>query len=117
MRVVDDIIKAARTEIRRLMASRSFADSPLDAALAKETMAHVRPLISRQSMAVRIIRIEVDHDVDCDIAAWRYRYGCGDDLTRSDHIGPRTLMGIDVYVVDRLPAPGWRVVNPFRETM
>ena len=33
---------------------------------------------------------------------------------RGEREGPFTIMGVALYFVDKLPAPGWRVVNPMQ---
>lgn len=56
----------------------------------------------------RLIRIEVDQE-----AAIKLRYQTNPIYPEARHAyGPKQYMGIDLYVVDVLPPPGWRVINP-----
>ena len=61
--------------------------------------------------ARRMIRVEVNHEVECAVEQWLWetRQSFDSHLTR---VGPAKLVGLDVYVVHNLPAPGWRVINP-----
>lgn len=61
--------------------------------------------------ARRMIRVEVNHEVECAVEQWLWetRRSFDSHLTR---VGPPKLVGFDVYVIRNLPAPGWRVINP-----
>ncbi len=78
-----------------------------------ETMRHVMhrfPFTSDQ--ARRMIRLEVDYERERVIAYTMHRYGF---TALHEREGPTTFEGFDVYVVNRLPEPGWRVVNPMEK--
>lgn len=68
--------------------------------------------VVRDSRAARrILRIEVDHNGEVELFREHYRHtGNPYDPNR---VGPLKFEDVDVYVVDRLPAPGWRVINPY----
>ena len=99
--MLEDIERAAQRETRRLM-------NMLVGASTRPVM-----LFTNGEMARRALRIEIDRDSECVVmeALWRSRMI--DPGQQRDRIGPMQIMGIDCYVVDRLAAPGWRIINPF----
>jgi hypothetical protein len=61
----------------------------------------------------RLLRIEIDQTRVPEF--WRYSKHSLDAFHRRDEReGPQTFQGVDLYVVNQLPAPGWRIINPFR---
>lgn len=81
-------------------------------ALAVSEVKALEPLMS-DGLIRRALRVEIAQ-------AWEDAFMCGlfSDITTRDLVrdrdGPFTYQGIAWYFVERLPAPGWRVVNPFR---
>lgn len=88
--------------------------------IARKVRMHMRLLAAMDSIrlrsdtAARILRIEISCKVEADFFhdAARYNMVPGDYYERE---GPMQFMGIDLYIVNRLPPPGWRIINPFRE--
>lgn len=78
-----------------------------DAAKDKKSV-KLWPMCKDTTEASRFLRFEVDRDSECDLREWLYRNGYGQPAC----VGPLKFMGIDVYVVDHLPPPGWRIINP-----
>lgn len=89
--MIDDIRKAAHDALRDVIRS---ADGPRDWAVAQ-----------------RAIRIEVDHEAYFEIERWMYQSGIV--YPGRERTVPDTLDGFALYKVFKLPAPGWRIVNPW----
>lgn len=60
----------------------------------------------------RMLRIEIDRDNDGVWLEWQWRNGMHINRDQASRDGPRQFQRVDVYIVDTLPAPGWRIVNP-----
>lgn len=73
------------------------------------------PMFRKDADARRVLRIEVDRDREYDIVTYLHESGRLFDHSHADRIGPRQFDGVDLYVVDQLPEPGWRIINPFKE--
>jgi len=62
-----------------------------------------------------VLRVEYDrnthdqlmHEADHSLRAFI--------IERVGREGPWVIQGVSWYRVDKLPAPGWRVINPFRD--
>ena len=72
----------------------------------------LHPICQDMDQARRILRVELDHDAFDEVA---YDLDCPWRYDAHDMEGPRRLRGVDVYTVNRLPAPGWRVINPMEK--
>lgn len=99
------------------------ASKNLGQAIRDEAYVHLRGLlrgefngfypVKHSDDARRLLRIEVDRDQECNLMRYFYEAGIVTSHPSGDAEGPNKLDGIDVYVVSRLPAPGWRIVNPY----
>ncbi len=85
-----------------------------ETALAEKEKRGVRlqPLCQTTDQARRLLRVELDHEAEAAIwndpdCPWRWEPFYME--------GARRLRGVDAYVVNKLPAPGWRVINPMVE--
>ena len=88
--------------IEALIAEAKVADS-------QKRNIRLLPICQKTDQARRLLRVEIGYDAQTEIwldpdCPWKY--------DGFDFQGPRRLLGVDTYVVDRLPAPGWRVINP-----
>ena len=69
----------------------------------------------RPEQVDRMLRVEVSHECLDEIMR------DADPSTRMGFIeaeragGPGKIMGVDVYTVRGLPAPGWRIINPMEK--
>lgn len=72
----------------------------------------------------RTLRVEIDRDHEYGLLMWKrlnymppIAFAPGDALgsINSMPTGPHEFEGVSWYVVNHLPAPGWRVINPFAE--
>jgi hypothetical protein len=70
-------------------------------------------------IAERIVRIEIDQDAEAKLG-YQLQRNLGPNANAYSEVfprfgtcnGPGKFMGVDLYVVGTLPAPGWRVINP-----
>jgi hypothetical protein len=107
--MIEDISRALIVERRRLYSMRvpnlAPGKSP-DEAIRLTAM-------FKPEEVDRLLRIEIERDFEGDWLSALHRIGMIDHRTSYwDHEGPRTFQNVDVYMVNRLPAPGWRIVNP-----
>lgn len=65
----------------------------------------------RPDWAERLIRVEITHEVKCELRALCDRSEIFALFTAPGPVGPMTIEGFAYYVVDRLPEPGWRVIR------
>lgn len=60
------------------------------------------------------LRVEVDHAARTRLRATSPALGHGIYHPHAKE-GPLTLEGVAVYLVEHLPEPGWRIINPLRK--
>lgn len=71
------------------------------------------PVFRRTDTMHRVLRFEVDRDHEGEMWEWLHRNGYLSNRGLPE--GPLKFMGVDVYLVPKLPAPGWRIINPMRK--
>jgi len=101
-----DVIAKALNEQRRAL-HRTFVPQPPG---ASEIQALT--LAFKGSEVERMLRIEIERDLEPEFARWLQYTGQSVGKSFFAHQGPWTFQGVDVYVVNVLPAPGWRIINP-----
>lgn len=92
MSVYEAITQAINIEIRHLIQSGLV----------------VHPAVARNVLRVEIADDALSEYLESRTWADRPPY-------YADHIGPMVTFGVATYGVRRLPAPGWRIINPFRK--
>lgn len=121
--MTDDLGKAVTMAVASLRRMRA-PESMVTLALAQRnlcplaTLPRPAPMFKDDAAARAVLRIEIDRDAEYALAESAYRNHDNSCMARwADYRsgkleGPLTFMGVAVYFVERLPAPGWRVVNP-----
>ena len=72
------------------------------------------PVCQHADQACRVLRFEIDRDHEVELLEWLHK----NHMLRQmpwELQGPYQFMGVDVYLVPNLPAPGWRIINPMRK--
>lgn len=126
--MTDDLGKAVTMAVASLRRMRA-PESMVTLALAQRnlrpppgeevaTLPRPAPMFKDDAAARAVLRIEIDRGAEYALAESAYRNHDSSYMARwADYRsgkldGPLTFMGVAVYFVERLPAPGWRVVNP-----
>lgn len=128
MSVLPDAMRIARhEELRWLLTPRYWPGSLLqsqkalaelhqasDAAAKDGEAIQLTPIFYNTEQACRALRFEIDRDHEPDLLQWLHRNHALQKMPWELE-GPYQFMGVDVYLVPNLPAPGWRIINPMRK--
>jgi hypothetical protein len=110
--MIEDITRALNVERRRLHALTTQYSAIPGKPGEVNTRLRAIPMFKAEQVE-RMLRIEIDRDHEGDWLHALHRVGMIDyGASYWDYEGPRTFQNVDVYMVNRLPAPGWRIVNP-----
>lgn len=125
--MIADAMRAAyHEEVRYLCAARYLPHGITSAAglvelrqrsaeaESEEEPVKLNPLCGSIEGACRILRFEIDRDHEVDLLEWLHKTGQLRAMPW-ELKGPYQFMGVDVYLVPNLPAPGWRIINPMRK--
>lgn len=124
--IFDAIRQAVITEKRFLANVRAPDASYVSAStdpVAIADLGKVQPrnkppyLFKSGSLMEAVLRVELSRDVEEQIyhqADLEVRNFLSSQM-RTGVEGPWVVQGVSWYRVDNLPAPGWRVINPFRD--
>lgn len=118
MTILRDVERAIREGVKYLCTPRYWPGGVgnIEALIAEAKVAEsekrqvqLDPICRTTDHARRILRVELGYDAQGEVwmdpdCPWKFDPG--------DMEGSRRLLGVDTYFVDRLPAPGWRVINP-----
>jgi hypothetical protein len=117
--MIEDIHNAIRRERAWLLGLQalSIRDDTPGASVESAAELRMERVYFKPAQVTVMLRVEVTRDRESDL--WRelrdFDPAYSNTLRGLDgHEGPATLDGVAVYIVWRLPEPGWRVINPMR---
>lgn len=105
--MINDILRELRPHLRRLHS----AVRPEQGFLTDNEPVNLTPVFSPAQVRA-MLRIEVDREREIEVMRDRDALTLGLRQQWQEGTGPLELEGVALYVVNRLPAPGWRVINP-----
>lgn len=122
--MIKELSKAVHAEVRALHTMQAPENLvPVIRAESVPVVTEYRappPMFRNDAVVRALLRIEMDRDAEYRIMETLGR-GNGPDLLHAwqeyrshSKDGPMTFMGVAVYFVEKLPAPGWRVINPMK---
>lgn len=109
--MIDDIFRALTVERKRLARMKARGETAIGRTTYRAAATEVISGPSFTGSQIdRLLRIEIAEDNIYELASDLELRGMR--FNRQAHEGPLTLQGVDLYFVPRLPAPGWRIINP-----
>lgn len=112
--MIEDIRRAVNEQRRYL---HSLHSPQTESEGSTETTFRVRPSFKPEQVEAMLrVEVELRHEETLWSEAHRERSELFEQFlaNRGDREGPFTIMGVALYFVDKLPAPGWRVINPMK---
>lgn len=122
--MIKELSEAVHAEVRALHTMQAPENLlPVSLAGTEPVVTKYRappPMFRNDTVVRAVLRIEMDRDAEYRIMETLGR-GNGPDLLHAwqeyrghSKEGPMTFMGVAVYFVEKLPEPGWRVINPMK---
>lgn len=124
IRELGDAVSRAVGQLMRLKAPESLPALAMKATVDRSSPVPAvkypapPPLFRDQEKARAVLRIEIDRQAEYTFFESANRIGETGALEKwrayraGELKGPMTFLGVAIYFVESLPAPGWRVVNP-----